>query len=258
MKLNDATSHPSAFISSTFLDLQEERKMVAATLAEAGVNVNALDVQPTSGISARSEIVNGIKESDFVIVIVGDRYGSIVPQITFRTDISVTEWEYKLAIKEEKSVLAFFRKTNGTFSINEEDSLRLKRLKDELTNKHSPRYFSSAAELAKSVKGSLIRVYREAVKKHQKIIRLQDQTITERDGRLSGLGQELLNLKKSAPVAGVGLDQLASIGRPQQQPSMPVLGLSGLASLQSVPALGLSGLASPLSSPGPRGPRRAQ
>lgn len=37
MQLNDNTSHPSAFISSTFLDLEKERRAVDQTLAHAGV-----------------------------------------------------------------------------------------------------------------------------------------------------------------------------------------------------------------------------
>jgi len=48
MKVNLHTSHPSAFISSTFIDLQDERASVAERLQENGLNVNALDVKPAT------------------------------------------------------------------------------------------------------------------------------------------------------------------------------------------------------------------
>jgi len=41
MKINEYTSHPSAFISSTFADLKEERASVAKKLKERGLLVNA-------------------------------------------------------------------------------------------------------------------------------------------------------------------------------------------------------------------------
>jgi hypothetical protein len=82
MNINVHTSHPSAFISSTFLDLKQERKAVAQILIENGLNVNALDVKPASSQTSKREILNGIRESDFIILIVGERYGSILPQVT--------------------------------------------------------------------------------------------------------------------------------------------------------------------------------
>ena len=82
MRINVHTSHPSAFISSTFLDLEQERNEVARVLREANLNINALDIKPASNDSSKKEIIKGIKESDFIILIVGERYGSIIPQMT--------------------------------------------------------------------------------------------------------------------------------------------------------------------------------
>ena len=76
MKVNMHTSHPSAFISSTFIDLHEERESVANALTDMGLNVNALDIKPASTDSSKNEILSGIRESDFAILLIGDRYGS--------------------------------------------------------------------------------------------------------------------------------------------------------------------------------------
>jgi len=76
------TSHPSAFINSTFIDLQDERDFVAKGIQDCGLIVNALEVKPASNNTSRAEILKGIQESDFVILIITDRFGSIVPKIT--------------------------------------------------------------------------------------------------------------------------------------------------------------------------------
>ena len=73
MKVNQHTSHPSAFISSTFVDLQDERASVAETLKDNGLNVNALDIKPATNNTSKTEILKGIRESDFVILIIGAR-----------------------------------------------------------------------------------------------------------------------------------------------------------------------------------------
>ena len=68
MKINTHTSHASAFISSTFIDLKEERNAVASVLRDSNLNINALDIKPASNDSSRKEIITGIRESDFIIL----------------------------------------------------------------------------------------------------------------------------------------------------------------------------------------------
>ena len=105
MRINTQSLHPSAFISSTFQDLSKERKAVADVLSQRGLNVNALDVIPASNTTSKKEIDNGIRLSDFIILIIGDRYGSIVPKLTGNNTISITWWEYKRAVFYGKPVL---------------------------------------------------------------------------------------------------------------------------------------------------------
>lgn len=175
MQLNDNTSHPSAFISSTFLDLEEERHAVDQTLKNAGVNVNALDTKPASTSAARDEILKGIRESDFVIVIVANRYGSCVPRITLRgMMMSVTEWEYQEAFRHGKSMQVYFKKTSNQpldqhgriAPEGATEAAKLKRFRGALERAHSPRYFASTEELPQLVRESLIQVYREGVRHH--------------------------------------------------------------------------------------------
>lgn len=173
MKINIHTSHPSAFISSTFLDLKEERAAVAATLRHRGINVNALDIRPASNNSSKKEILNGIRESDFLILIIGDRFGSILPSITESESNSVTMWEYLRSFALGKPVIAYFKSRVGNNQKDHDDpseqgySLKRKRFeffKRLVTSRHNPAYFDTTVDLSAKVDNALISIYREGVK----------------------------------------------------------------------------------------------
>jgi hypothetical protein len=174
MKINIHTSRPSAFISSTFLDLEEERNAVANVLRESNLDPNALDVKPASNDSSRKVILNGIKESDFIILIIGERYGSIIPRMTGSQKLSITRWEYIRAVKSYgKDALVYFKRVESEDSIYYDDYLsddyEMKRglladFKKELSNTHNPKYFTTAVDLAEEVRNAIIPTYRAGVK----------------------------------------------------------------------------------------------
>lgn len=174
MKINLHTSHPSAFISSTFLDLQQERNAVANVLRESNLNINALDVKPASNDSSRKEILSGIKESDFIILIIGERYGSIIPKMTLSKKLSITRWEYERAVKRfGKHALVYFKEVESNDPIYYDspqfDDYKIKRrhladFKKELSNTHNPKYFTTVKELAEEVRKAIIPTYRAGVK----------------------------------------------------------------------------------------------
>ena len=174
MKINIHTSHPSAFISSTFIDLKEERKAVADVLRKANLNINAIDVKPAANDSSRKEIINGIRESDFIILIVGERYGSIIQEMTKSRIHSITKWEYIKAVKRfRKDALVYFKNVASNDPICYDDQISadysqkrklLAKFKKELSSNHSPKYFTTPNELAEEVKKALIPTYRAGVK----------------------------------------------------------------------------------------------
>jgi len=169
MNINRFTSHPSAFISSTFLDLKKERRAVADTLTSAGINVNALDVKPASNDSSKQEIIKGIKESDFIIAIVGERYGTIDRKITGWPRFSITRWEYVIARRNKKYALVFFKNVRSSDPIYYDDidfeikKKYLREFKKQLSETHNPKYFETAKELAVEIKTALIPIYRNGV-----------------------------------------------------------------------------------------------
>ncbi|MFA6009696.1 MAG: DUF4062 domain-containing protein [Desulfobacteraceae bacterium] len=176
MRLNTKSLIPSAFISSTFIDLKKERSIVAEILRNEGLYINALDVQPASTKSSKNKIIEGIEASDFIILIVGERYGSIIPQMTGSQMLSITWWEYQNARKLRRPVLVFFKSITDLSPINHDDKnasdydfkrQKLIRFKDILSRDHDPKYFSSVSELSIQIKKSLISVYREGFKYQQ-------------------------------------------------------------------------------------------
>lgn len=231
MKINQHSSHPSVFISSTFVDLQREREAVANVLSESNLHVNALEIKPASNNSSRQEIIAGIKESDFIILIIGNRYGSIIPKMTLSREISITRWEYIQAKHFGKDVLVYFKKVESTDPIYyddcKSDDYETKRrflgtFKKELSNAHDPKYFTTAEELAEKIRKAIIPAYRSGV---QSLLRRNESLLKENET----LKQENQRLK------------LAREPDKENPPNRPVTGIiaqQGLTRL-SVPSVGL-------------------
>jgi len=174
MNINMHTSHPSAFISSTFVDLCEDRAAIAEALKKRGLNVNALDIRPASSQSSKNEILSGIRESDFVILVIGNRFGSILKSMTGNDNISVTWWEYNNAMKMGKPVIAYFKNIDPNDPATHDDESDIQyqkkrklfeRFKKIVTRRHNPAFYTTAYDLADQVDNSLISIYRAGVKK---------------------------------------------------------------------------------------------
>lgn len=171
MNVNRNIPHPSAFISSTFADLEMERKAVADVLSRANIYANALDIKPASNNSSQKEIFKGIINSDFIIVIVGARYGTLNKRITKRPEFSITKWEYFMARQHAKDALVFFKEIKSPLpeQMDDDDSdfyrkrELLKRFKKELSDTHNPKPFRTPDGLAKEVEKALVPMYREGL-----------------------------------------------------------------------------------------------
>lgn len=162
--------YPSAFISSTFLDLRTERKTVTDLFKRLNIIPQALDTQPASNNSSKSEIIKGIQQSDFVVLIVGGRYGTINNSFTDSNAISITQWEYNLALKYNKPIIAMIKNNPTETDNNEEKSAKLELFKKILTHRHSPQYFDNSDELFEKVLHSIIPSYRNSLSKNQSAI----------------------------------------------------------------------------------------
>jgi hypothetical protein len=97
------------FVSSTFLDLREERAEVAQAIQELGHIPAGMELFPASNEEHLTFIKRVIDESDYYIVIVAGRYGSMTAE-----GISYTEKEFDYATECGVPTLAFLHDDVGS------------------------------------------------------------------------------------------------------------------------------------------------
>ncbi|HEX2858493.1 MAG TPA: DUF4062 domain-containing protein [Propionibacteriaceae bacterium] len=90
------------FVSSTFLDLQEERQAVIQTLLEADCLPAGMELFPASDDEKWDLIRRVIDDSDYYLVVIGARYGS-----TDDSGLSFTEKEFDYANEIGKPIMGF-------------------------------------------------------------------------------------------------------------------------------------------------------
>jgi Domain of unknown function (DUF4062) len=136
-----------AFISSTQIDLENERAQLARTLSRTNFRPIAMEYFPASRRSADQLIEKLVLKSDFLILILGFTYGSIVPG----TSVSFTELEFDRARAANIPVLAFLKKASD----GQELSPEIARFRDRVTQELTCQFWRESAELNELVLQSL-------------------------------------------------------------------------------------------------------
>lgn len=149
------------FVSSTFLDLQEERQAVIQTLLEADCFPAGMELFPASDEEKWDLIKRVIDDSDYYVVIIGGRYGSVDDD-----GLSFTEKEFDYAVETNTPVLAFLHGKPGSI-IAEKTELdpKLRERLDAFREKAGRRmvkFWESPNDLAGAVARSLF----QARKRH--------------------------------------------------------------------------------------------
>ncbi len=97
------------FLSSTYDDLREERQAATQSILAMGHLAAGMELFPASDLSQLDLIQRVIDESDYYVVLVGGRYGTLHPQL----GMSFTELEYDHALKLQKPILGFVARDIG-------------------------------------------------------------------------------------------------------------------------------------------------
>ncbi|MGO5022450.1 DUF4062 domain-containing protein [Lawsonibacter sp. LCP25S3_G6] len=148
------------FVSSTYEDLQEERREVMQALLELDCIPAGMELFPASNEDQWSLIKRVIDDSDYYIVIIGGRYGS-----TNDEGMSYTEMEYRYAIETNKPIIAFLHKNPGEIKSaftekTDEGKEKLEHFR-ELVQKKMVRYWSSPDELGSVVSRSMVKLIKQ-------------------------------------------------------------------------------------------------
>jgi hypothetical protein len=92
------------FISSTFMDLKDERREAMMALLESDAIPAGMELFQAANDDQWTYIKQVIDQCDYYILIVGGRYGSVND-----AGVSFTELEYDYAVSQRKAVMTFIK-----------------------------------------------------------------------------------------------------------------------------------------------------
>ena len=104
------------FVSSTYADLQDERRHVIQTLMAMDCIPAGMELFPAADEEQWAFIKKIIDDCDYYILLIGGRYGSTTPE-----GVSFTEKEYDYAIERDLRVLAFVHENPGAIAVGKSD-----------------------------------------------------------------------------------------------------------------------------------------
>ncbi|MFZ5810748.1 MAG: DUF4062 domain-containing protein [Thermodesulfobacteriota bacterium] len=139
------------FISSTFCDLLDERQAVLKAVLELDHMPAGMELFPASDDSAWQLIKDVIDSSDYYVLIIGGRYGSLDD-----TGIGYTEKEYDYATSSKKPVVPLLHINPDNLprdktDTNEASWAKLKLFREKVEKRHSCVYWNSSEELKSKV-----------------------------------------------------------------------------------------------------------
>lgn len=145
------------FVSSTYIDLQEERQEVIKALLELDCFPSSMEFFPSTDDDQWTLIKQIINDCDYYIVIIGGRYGSLSSE-----GISYTEKEYRYALETGKPIIGFLHSDPKNLPVknSELDPEAIKKLEEfkELVQKKMCKYWTNAVELGSVVSRSFIKL----------------------------------------------------------------------------------------------------
>lgn len=200
------------FISSTFRDLIDERQAVLKAVLELNHMPAGMELFPAADDSAWQLIKDVIDGSDYYVLIIAGRYGSLD-----EAGIGYTEKEYDYAVQTKKPVISFLHKNPNNLPREKTETIdatwnKLKAFRAKVEKKHTCVYWNSAEEL----KAQVIVGLTSSVKRHPTIgwVRADqvpsDATISEiltLKRRVSELEAEIAESRLNPPIGSEELVQ---------------------------------------------------
>ena len=143
------------FVSSTYEDLQEERREVMQALLELDCIPAGMELFPASSEDQWSLIKRVIDDCDYYLLIIAGRYGS-----TNERGISYTQMEYEYALSIGKPIIAFLHKNPDKIESGKtEKTTKGKKLLEEFRAKakrNLVRFWETPIELGSIVSRSMV------------------------------------------------------------------------------------------------------
>lgn len=148
------------FVSSTFEDLQEERKEVMQALLELDCIPAGMELFPASNDDQWTLIKRVIDDCDYYLLIVGGKYGS-----TNEEGISYTQMEFEYALQTGKPIISFLHKFPEKISAgkSEQDPEKKEKLEEfkTIVKKKLIKYWENPENLGSVVSRSMVRLIKD-------------------------------------------------------------------------------------------------
>ena len=148
----------TAFLCSTYADLSEEREQILRAIRKLQLQHDSMEFFGARSNQAIETCLEEVRRSDLLVVVVGHRYGSLVPG----REQSFSEAEYAEGHRLGKPCLVYIRSDEAPvlpkFVERNPDNLRrLERWKSVLSERHTVAQFSDAHDLALQVSADIAR-----------------------------------------------------------------------------------------------------
>lgn len=149
------------FVSSTFADLKEERKMVMQAILERKGFPAGMELFPAKDKRQFDYIKQVIDDSDYYLLIIGARYGSLDDD-----GVSYTEKEYDYAVSKEIPVIAFLHSDIRSIPLGKADDdkelrLKLEAFRTKVQTGRLVNYWENAHDLKAKVVSSLVDAFED-------------------------------------------------------------------------------------------------
>ncbi|MDA3140214.1 DUF4062 domain-containing protein [Vibrio metschnikovii] len=145
------------FVSSTYVDLIEERKEAIQTLLELDCIPIGMELFPAADEEQWEFIKSVIDDCDYYVLILAGRYGSCA-----ENGVGYTEMEYQYALETNKPIISFIHSNPGSISAVKTDTdpelvTKLANFK-ELAQKKLCKYWESPTELGGVLGRSIVQL----------------------------------------------------------------------------------------------------
>lgn len=146
----------TVFISSTFLDLKDERKKVWECLEKFDVAVKGMEQFGARKSNALETCLTEVEQSDIYVGIIGMRYGSEEPN----SGKSYSQLEYEKAIEQEKEILIYILDEDNSSVkpnlIQFDKIYKLNNFKAILKERHTIDTFSNSQDLVSKLQRQFV------------------------------------------------------------------------------------------------------
>lgn len=192
------------FLCSTYTDLADERQRILDAVRRLQLQHDSMEFFGARADLPIETCLTEVRRSDILVVVVGHRYGSLVPEL----GISFSEAEYREGRRLGKPCLVYMRDENAPIAPRnfERDAEKLRLLeawKNVLTSQHTVATFFESGALAVQVAADLSRTIQA--------LNEAESTRTEREASNEDSSySEIQGLVRNALTSGIPYSSLLS------------------------------------------------